>query len=111
MKKPLTNNIFCVTLAKYANIYVEAESPEEAMKIAEKWTDEVDDEEFEDSEVGVDSCESYADDADPDMGTIYTAVEAIDADDYIDRYESQDPEEVALGGWDMTDQLELNLED
>ena len=46
MKKPLTNNIYCVTLAKYANIYVEAESPEEAMKIAEHWTDEVDDEEF-----------------------------------------------------------------
>ena len=112
MKKPLTNNIYCVTLAKYANIYVEAESPEEAMKIAETWTDEVDDEEFEDSNVEVDSCDSYADEADADyMETIYTKDEAIDVDEYIDRYEAQDPEEVARGGWDMTNQLELQLED
>ena len=114
MKKPLTNNIFCVTLAKYANIYVEAESPEEAMKIAEHWTDEVevDDEEFENSEVGVDSCEAYSKEAyDIDSDTIYTQDEAIDVDDYIERYESQDPEEVARGGWDMTNQLELPLEE
>lgn len=111
MKKPLTNNIYCVTLAKYVNIYVEAESPEEAMKIAEIWTDEVDDEEFEDSDVKVDSCDSYADEADADyMETIYTQDEAMDVDEYIDRYEAQDPEEVALGGWDMTNQLELPLE-
>lgn len=109
MKKPLTNNIYCVTLAKYANIYVEAESPEEAMEIAEKWTDEVDDEEFDDSEVEVDSCEAYSSDADSTyMSTIYTKDEAIDASDYIIRFEEQDPDCV---GWDMTDQLELNLED
>ena len=109
MKKPLTNNIFCVTLAKYAHIYVEAESPQEAMKIAEKWTDEVDDEEFEDSEVGVVSCESYSSDADSTyMSTIYTKDEAIDVSDYIIRFEEQDPDCV---GWDMTDQLELDLED
>ena len=111
MKKPLTNNIYCVTLAKYANIYVEAESPEEAMKIAEHWTDEVDDEEFEDSEVGVDSCEAYSHEASKSyMETIYTKDEAMDVDEYIDRYEAQDPEEVARGGWDMTNQLELPLE-
>ena len=112
MKKPLTNNIYCVTLAKYANIYVEAESPEEAMKIAEGWKDEVDDMDFEDSDVEVDSCDSYADEADADyMETIYTKDEAIDVDEYIDRYEAQDPEEVARGGWDMTNQLELQVED
>lgn len=112
MKKPLTNNIYCVTLAKYTNIYVEAESPEEAMKIAEGWTDEVDDEEFEDSDVKVDSCDDYADEADSDyMETIYTKDEAIDVDEYIDRYEAQDPDEVARGGWDMTNQLELQLEE
>lgn len=112
MKKPLTNNIYCVTLAKYANIYVEAESPEEAMKIAKGWKDEVDDEEFEDSDVEVDSCDGYADEADSDyMETIYTKDEAIDVYEYIDRYEAQDPEEVARGGWDMTNQLELQLEE
>ena len=112
MKKPLTNKIYCVTLAKYANIYVEAESPEEAMKIAEHWTDEVDDEEFEDSDVGVDSVDAGYDEADSAyMETIYTQDEAMDVDEYIDRYEAQDPEEVARGGWDMTNQLELNLEE
>lgn len=112
MKKPLTNNIYCVTLAKYANIYVEAESPEDAMKIAKGWTGEVDDEDFEDSDVEVDSCDGYADEADSDyMETIYTKDEAIDVDEYIDRYKAQDPEEVARGGWDMTNQLELQLEE
>lgn len=111
MKKPLTNNIYCVTMAKYANIYVEAESPEEAMKIAEGWKDDVDDEEFEDSDVEVDSCDGYADEADYDyMETIYTKDEAIGIYEYIDRYEAQDPEKVARGGWDMTNQLELQLE-
>ena len=111
MKKPLTNNIYCVTLKKVANIYVDADSPEEAMKIANLWTDSVDDDEFEDSEVEVDCCDSYPDEADANyMETIYRADEAIKVDDYIERYESQDPEEVARGGWDMTNQLELELE-
>lgn len=100
-----------MTLAKYANIYVEAESPEEAMKIAKGWKDEVHDRDFEDSDVKVDSCDGYVDEADADyMETIYTKDEAIDVDEYIDRYEAQDPEKVALGGWDMTSQLELPLE-
>lgn len=117
MKKPLTNNIYGVTVKRCAWIYVEANSPEEAMKIAEHWTDEVDDEEFDDSEVEVDSCDSYADDADADyMDTIYTQDEAIDVDDYIDRYETEQAELEGkeawqLGGWDMTNQLELPLED
>lgn len=101
-----------MTLAKYANIYVEAESPEEAMEIAKGWTNEVDDEDFEDSNVEVDSCDAYPDEADEAyMETIYTKDEAMDVDDYIDRYEAQDPEEVARGGWDMTNQLELPLEE
>lgn len=109
MKKPLTNNIYGVTVKRCAWIYVEANSPEEAMKIAEHWTDEVDDEEFEDSEVEVDSCDAYASDADSTyMSTIYTKDEAIDVSDYIIRFDEQDPDCV---GWDMTDQLELNLED
>jgi hypothetical protein len=110
MKKPLTNNIYCVTLKKVANIYVDADSPEEAMKIASRWTDSVDDDEFEDSEVEVDCCDSYPDEAtDSYMETIYTQDEALEVDEYIERYEAQDPEEVARGGWDMTNQLELPL--
>lgn len=115
MKKPLTNNIYCVTLKRSACIYIEADSPEEAMNIAEKWKDNVDEDEFADSDVEVDSCDAYPDEADSAyMETIYTADEEMDVDDYIDRYENQDDEELEAwqrGGWDMTNQLELQLED
>ena len=113
MKKPLTNNIYCVTLKRCACIYVEADSSEEAMELAEKWKDSIDnDDDFEDSDVEVDCCDANPDEANEAyMETIYTQDEAIDVDDYIDRYEAQDPEEVVRGGWDMTNQLELNLEE
>lgn len=113
MKKPLTNQIYCVTLKRCACIYVEADSSEEAMKLAEKWKDSIDnDDDFEDSDVEVDCCDANPDQADAlYMETIYTKDEAMDVDDYIERYESQDPEEVQRGGWDMTNQLELNLEE
>ena len=113
MKKPLTNQIYCVTLKRCACIYVEADSSEEAMQLAEKWKDSIDnDDDFEDSEVEVDCCDANPDEANETyMETIYTKDEAIDVDDYIERYEAQDPEEVARGGWDMTNQLELNLEE
>lgn len=112
MKKPLTNNIYCVTVKRCAGIFIEAESPQEAMKIAEGWTDKLDDRDFEDSDVEVDSCNVYSEEAyNIDGDTIYTKDEAIDVDEYIDRYEAQDPEEVARGGWDMTNQLELPLEE
>ena len=113
MKKPLTNNIYCVTLKRCACIYVEADSSEEAMQLAEKWKDSIDnDDDFEDSDVEVDCCDANPDEANEAyMETIYTQDEAMDVDEYIDRYEAQDPEEVARGGWDMTNQLELNLEE
>lgn len=117
MKKPLTNNIYCVTVKRCAGIFIEAESPQKAMEIAKKWKDEVDDAEFEDSEVEVDECDSYPDEANSAyMETIYTADEAIDVNKYIDRYETQQAELEGkeawqLGGWDMTNQLELNLEE
>jgi len=110
MKKPLSNEIYAVTLTRSAVIYVEAGSPTEAMEIAKNWTDEVDDDDFADSDVEVDSVDAGYDEADSAyMETIYTADEAIKVDDYIERFESQDPEEVARGGWDMTNQMELPL--
>lgn len=112
MKKPLTNEIYAVTVTRCAVIYVEAKNSEEAMQIAEQYTDNIDLDEFEDSDVEVDSCARYPEEADSAyMETIYTNDEAIKVDDYIERFESQDPEEVARGGWDMTNQLELNLEE
>ena len=110
MKKPLTNEIYAVTLTRSAVIYVEAGSPSEAMEIAKNWTGEVDDDDFADSDVEVDSCDTYPDEADANyMETIYRADEAIKVDDYIERFESQNPDEVARGGLDMTNQLELPL--
>lgn len=102
-----------MTLKRCACIYVEADSSEEAMQLAEKWKDSIDnDDDFEDSDVEVDCCDANPDEADEAyMETIYTKDEAIDVDEYIDRYEAQDPEEVARGGWDMTNQLELQLEE
>lgn len=112
MKKPLTNEIYAVTVTRCAVIYVEAKNSEEAMQIADLYTDNINLDEFEDSDVEVDSCASYPDEADRTyMETIYTEDEAIGVDEYIDRYEAQDPEEVARGGWDMTNQLELPLEE
>ena len=115
MKKPLTNKVYCVTLKRCACIYVEADSSEEAMQLAEKWKDSIDnDDDFEDSDVEVDCCDANPDEADEAyMETIYTKDEAMDVDEYIDRYEAQDTEGLEAwqrGGWDMTNQLELPLE-
>ena len=114
MKRPLTNNIYCVTVKRLANIYIEAENSQDAMRIAEKWKDHVDDDEFADSDIEVDCCNSYPEEADSDyMETIYTPDEAIEVEEYIDRYESQEEELEAWqrGGWDMTNQLDIPFEE
>lgn len=71
-----TNNLYSVQVAKYAWIAVEAGSPEEAMEIArEADLDEyIEDEQFEDSEIYVDACETYS-----------TTIEGkyLDDDEYI----------------------------
>lgn len=109
MSKPLFNQVYAVTLTRSAFIYVDAESPEAAMKIAESWKDDVDDRDFEDSDVEVDSCDTYPDEAEGYMETIYTENESMDVDEFLERFDAQDPEAVQRGGWDMTNQLELPL--
>lgn len=55
-----TNKIYNVQVAQYAWMAVEADSPKEAMKLASRFTDEhITDEDFEDSDVSVVSCETY----------------------------------------------------
>lgn len=55
-----TNKIFNVQVAQYVWMPVEADSPEEAMKLASRFTDEyITPEDFEDSEVSVAACETY----------------------------------------------------
>ncbi len=71
-----TNKIFNVQVAQYAWMPVEADSPEEAMKLASRFTNEhITAEDFEDSEVSVVACETYPsgiDDYDSDE-RIFTA--------------------------------------
>lgn len=80
-----TNKIFNVTVATYANMAVEAESPQEAMEIAEKYKDEyLTEEDFEDSEIEVESCETYSSTIDDyeEEETIYCKDGVIEARDY-----------------------------
>lgn len=61
-----TNKLYGVTVAQYAWIYVEADSPQEAMKIAGNADLEelIPDSAFEESEIGVDSCNTYSEEID-----------------------------------------------
>ena len=55
-----TNQIYNVQVVKYAWMAVEADGPEEAMKLAKKFKDEyITDRDFDESEVSVNACESY----------------------------------------------------
>lgn len=87
-----TNKIYNVTLAKYAWIPVEAESTEEAMEIARKYADSVDDDAFDDCYPEVDSCEAYASDIDDyeDHETIYTRDKEMTAREYFDELKAQE---------------------
>lgn len=59
MKKKRTNSIVAVTVARYATMFVEADSPEEAERYAKEHCDDVPFDAFEDSDVQVDSYEAY----------------------------------------------------
>jgi len=80
-------SIFHVTVAKYAWIYCEGENPQEAMNVAKKWANSVDDDAFDDSEIEVDSCETYPtdiEDIDKDE-VIYTAKAELTPSDYAEK--------------------------
>jgi len=57
-----TNKLYDVTVCRYAYITVEAESPTEAMEIASEADLEeyIDDEAFMESDIEVESCETYS---------------------------------------------------
>lgn len=57
-----TNKLYGVLVARYAWIYVEADSPQEAMKMAGNadLASLIPDEEFEESEIEVHSCNDYS---------------------------------------------------
>lgn len=94
-----TDSIVAVTIARYATVYVEAESPQEAADIVQNNLDEiydampqVIDDMFEESDIEVDSYEDYTTDAEDYMTRIWADGEAKTYDEYMDELEEQDDE-------------------
>ena len=92
-----TNSIVAVTIAKYATVYVEADSPQEAAEIVKNNIDEIYDampteieDQFEESEIEVDSYESYTTEAEDYMDYIWADDEAKDYDEYMDELEEEE---------------------
>lgn len=86
-----TNSIVAVTIAKYATVYVEADTPKEAAEIVKNNLDDIYDgmiseldDQFEDSDVQVDSWEAYTTEADDYMDYIWADSEAKTYDEYVD---------------------------
>ena len=94
-----TNSIVAVTIAKYATVYVEAETPKEAAEIVRNKLDDIYDEmidmlddQFEESDVQVDSYEAYTTEAEDYMDSIWADGEAKTYDEYMDELEEQGDE-------------------
>ena len=92
-----TNSIVAVTIAKYATVYVEADSPEEAMNYVDENKDEIYgelmselDDQFEDSCIEVHSCEAYTTEVEDWMDYIWADGEAISYDEYMEELEEQE---------------------
>jgi hypothetical protein len=65
------DSIVAVTVVKYATMYVEADTPEEAYEYAKKYCSNVPDSSFEDSDVYVDSCENYTSGLSDEMDEVW----------------------------------------
>ena len=92
-----TNSIVAVTIATYATVYVEAETPQEAAEIVKNNIDEIYDampteidDQFEESEIEVDSYESYTTEAEDYMDYIWADGEAMDYDEYMEELEEDE---------------------
>lgn len=92
-EKKRSNSIVAVTVKKTATMYVEADSPDEAMKYAKKHCWKVDPYDFEDSEVEVDSWEAYTTEVEDWMDWIWVEDgKTMSADDYLDELEEEGDE-------------------
>ena len=92
-----TNSIVAVTIAKYATVYVEADTPNDAAEIVKNHIDDIYDEmmsdideQFEDSDIEVESWEAYTTEAEDYMARIWADGEAKKLDDYIDEFNEED---------------------
>ena len=92
-----TNKIFPVTIARFANVYVEAESSKEAMKIVSENLDDIYDElmsdiddQFDDSCQEVHSADAYPSEAEDYMDYIWADGNALTYDEYIEELDEDD---------------------
>ena len=84
METKRTDNIYVVTVAKYTSMYIEANSPEEAVKYAKKHCDDLPDSAFDDSSIEVDSYEDTPWEAQEWMDEIWIEDgQTLSYDDYI----------------------------
>ena len=91
-----TNSIVAVTIAKYATVYVEADTPHEAAEIVKNNLDDIYDEmycaiedDFEESEIEVDSYEEYTTDCEDYMDVIWADGKAVSYNKYMKELEEQ----------------------
>ncbi len=92
-----TNSIVAVTIAKYATVYVEAETPQEAAEIVRNNLDDIYDampseldDQFEESDIEVDSYETYTSEAEDYMEHIWADGEAKSYDEYVNELEEEE---------------------
>ena len=92
-----TNSIVAVTIAKYATVYVEADTPQEAAEIVENNIDDIYDEmfekiddDFDESEIEVDSYEAYTTDCEDYMDEILADGKSMSYEEYMDELEEQE---------------------
>ena len=92
-----TNSIVAVTIAKYATVYVEADTPQKAAEIVKNKLDDIYDEmyqaiddDFEESEIEVDSYEAYTTECEDYMDEIWADGKSISYDEYMEELEEQD---------------------
>lgn len=90
-----TNKLYNVTVCKYAHMAVEADTPQEAMELAKKYKDDhITDNDFEDSEIGVDCCNAYSEEIEDmyldDEEKVYTKDGVMTCEEYCDQLNEED---------------------
>lgn len=92
-----TNSIVAVTIAKYATVYVEADTPQEAAEIVKNNIDNIYDEmfdkiddDFDESEIEVDSYEAYTTDCEDYMDEIWADGKSMSYEEYMDELEDKE---------------------
>lgn len=92
-----TNTIVAETIAKYATVYVEAETQQEAAEIVRNNIDDIYDampteldDQFEESDIEVDSYEAYTSEAEDYMDYILADGEALTYDEYVNELEEEE---------------------